>query len=125
MTPLKQVRIGWKGLENIINEIIDKVNISVPIEGDGIRIVDAPNGKVISASSQPASNSASGATTQVASQAHSTIDKISWYGVKWQDVTVVDPSTCAQSTLTVLVNTGDESDSILIGLAIPLWGDPV
>jgi hypothetical protein len=49
MADLQRAQIGWKGLEDIINQIIDHVNSNTPIEGDGIRIVDGPNGKVISA----------------------------------------------------------------------------
>lgn len=127
MIPLEQVIIGWKGLQKIINRIIDHANASVPLEGDGIRIQETANGILISTANDAENvgpTAASSGQSAGQQQNHSTIDKIEWTGVKWQGVTVVDPSTCAQSTLTVLVKTDDPSDSILIGLTIPLWVDP-
>ena len=48
MATLKNVQMGWKGLQDVINRIIDTVNSQTPVEGSGVRIVDTSNGKLIS-----------------------------------------------------------------------------
>jgi len=131
--PLQKVIIGWRGLERIINQIIETVNSHEPIEGAGIRITEHKEvGKVIelaaladgkTPTSPTSPTSPGGGGTQ---QPHLLADSITWYGVKWQGVTVVDPKTCAQSTLSVLVYTGDDNDSIYIApVKYPFWVEPV
>lgn len=119
MGDLKHVAIGWKALAKIINGIIDQVNNDTPLEGDGIRIIDTANGKLISTSAlaQTGGSSAgigAGKTSQFAT------NTLIWIGVKWQDVIVVDPDTCEQSTLKMLVSTEDAADYVYISLAAPL-----
>lgn len=86
---LGRVQIGWKSLEKVINEIRDKINANMPVSGSGIHIEDLGNGgKLISLSPPPTTSSDS------QKQAGPTEGK-------WMTVTIVDPSTCAQSQIQV------------------------
>ena len=127
-TPLKNVQMGWKGLQDVINRIIDTVNSQTPVEGSGINIEDSANGKIISVANQTggggggdSSQTNAGAGAQ---DPHLLATEIDWHGVKWQDVTVVDPSTCAQSTLTVLTQTKVDTDIVVITVQYPFWVAP-
>src|ERR1700751_4640029 len=123
MATLKNVQVGWKGLQDVINRIIDTVNSQTPVEGSGIRIVDTSNGKLISVAaetSSQASGGGGGAQTQQGVTVPVTIQAFdvnnnpvmltvmtdgSGFGTStlaWQPITVVDPSTCAQSTKPLL-----------------------
>ena len=113
-----QVRFGWKNLEEVINGLIDAINANEPLEGQGVTVEDKTGGgKMISVmrqGKQPAGTPA-GAPTQGDGAQPQLLraDSIEWYGVKWQDVTIVDEN-CAKSTIKVLVSTGSDSDSIVI-----------
>src|ERR1700741_86279 len=119
---LTRVQIGWKGLEDVINEIRNRINVNQPLEGSGIRIEDSPGGgKLISLSPSPTTSSDN---QQPATDPHLLATEVDWHGVKWQDVTVVDPSSCAQSTLSVLTKTGNTDDVVIITVKYPFWVAP-
>src|ERR1700746_245972 len=125
MATLKNVQMGWKGLQDVINRIIDTVNSQSPVEGSGIRIVDTDNGKLISVAGETTGQGSGGGAQTQQGDPHELVNGLIWRTVKWQEVTVVDPSTCAQSTLTVLVSTGDVNDSIVINFTDTLlWATP-
>src|SRR5215468_6921338 len=118
--PLRNVTIGWKALNRIINRIIDTVNANEPLEGAGIRIIEHQNGKLIELSDTGTTSSPDRNQQQSAiSDPHQLIYTITESGVKWQQVTVVDPGTCAQSTITVLTFTGNPNDIISTDLNPP------
>jgi hypothetical protein len=128
LATLKNVQAGWKGLQDVINRIIDTVNSQTPLEGSGIRIVDTSNGKLISVASETTggggggSGGGGGGSTQ---EPHLLINAEILHGMKWEDVTVVDPVTCAQSTITVLRLTRDLNDSITIDYSYYYWASPM
>jgi len=123
---LSRVQIGWKALEKLINETRDRINANMPVEGSGTRIEDVAGGKMISYSPGSTTSSDIQQPTTTPQDPHLLATGIIWYGVKWQSVTVVDPSTCAQSTLSVLVSTGNDNDSITIEpVKYPFWVQPV
>ena len=116
--------MGWRGLENVINRIVEAVNGNDPIEGAGIRITALSNGKLIEVASSAMTGNNPGSGNAGGGQNHILVYNTTWSGVKWQNVTVVDPATCAQSTLSVLVNTGNPSDTVIVPFSTPLWGGP-
>jgi|SRR4029077_9037449 len=97
---LNRISIGWVWLERTFNRIIDEVNQQKPIASSTIAVEESPNGtllKVVATqANQPAGSS--GAATKPPAPA-----PVIWHNVAWQQVTVVDPVTCGQSTITVLV----------------------
>lgn len=105
---LKSVQMGWRGLEEVVNRIVAAVNSNEPIEGSGIRISDTAKGKLIELA--PKNQPQQQTTQQGGAGGAGGI----WHGVKWQDVDVIDAD-CNRSTITVLVNTGNSSDTIQIG----------
>jgi|SRR5215470_8103626 len=104
---LRNIQAGWKGFETVINKIINAVNTNEPLEGAGIRITDTSRGKLIETSDK--GSSSSGDTTA----AGTAPGIVTWHGVAWQDVDVVDAN-CNKSTITVLVQTGNSADLITI-----------
>ena len=121
---LTRVQIGWKGLEDVINEIRNRINVNQPLEGSGIRIEDSPGGgKLISLSPspttssdnqqpQPSNNNLVAVTIQAFDTNNNPVTLTvmvpvsnSGFGpstLQWQPITVVDPNTCAQSTKPLL-----------------------
>jgi hypothetical protein len=111
MATLNRFRFEWKALNEALNRIADVVNQNCPLEGDHISLSHNGNlGVAISVSAQ--TKKSPGGDQQSGGGATSII----WYGVKWQDVTMVDPSSCTQSTLTVLTKTGNADDVVVIGV---------
>jgi hypothetical protein len=121
---VRHIQVGWKWLEGVLNRMIGAINGNEPLDGSGIRIVDTSNGKLISVaaetSSQNASGGGGGAQTQQGVTVPVTIQAFdannnpvmltvmtdgSGFGtstLQWQPITVVDPSTCVQSTKPLL-----------------------
>ena len=119
---LSRVQIGWKALEKLINETRDRINANMPVEGSGTRIEDIASGKMISYSSGSTTSpdTSSSQPQQAASGVPVTIQAFdtnnnpititvmtdgngaSGSTLQWQPITVVDPSTCAQSTKPLL-----------------------
>jgi hypothetical protein len=125
---LKSIQgMGWKGMEMVVNRLIDAINANAPVEGAGIRleqlgasgtIISAANsglttgGAVGSAGGTAAPTSIPGVPIQI--QAFDLNNNpvtitvmtdgngFSASTLSWQPVAVVDPATCAQSTITVL-----------------------
>jgi hypothetical protein len=90
---LDRIHIGWHWLERTLNGIIAAVNAQKPLPSATIAIEESPNGmllKVVQAQNQPPS-------TGPAQQ------QVVWHDVAWAKVTVVDPTTCAQSSISVLI----------------------
>ena len=106
---LKTIQMGWRGLETVVNKIVDAVNGNDPLEGAGIRITETDRGKIIELASDAQSQGPADGQTAAAPQQLSSV----WHGVKWQEVDVMDAN-CNRSTITVLVQTGNSDDSITI-----------
>src|SRR6201993_5104208 len=126
MATLKNVQMGWKGLQDVINRIIDTVNSQTPVEGSGVRIVDTSNGKLISVAAETSSQDGSGGGAQQSSGGGNLVAvtiqafdinnnpvslmvmvpaSSSDFGpstLQWQPITVVDPGTCAAGTMPLL-----------------------
>jgi hypothetical protein len=129
MRTISTVQCGIKALEEVLNRIVAAVNARTVVAGAGLTSQETPENIVISVANkdddhgQQQQTPGGGGGTQ---DPHLLATSVIWYGVKWQSVTVVDPTTCAQSTLSVLVNTGDNSDSITIApVKYPFWVQPV
>lgn len=127
---ITHVNIGWRGLENILNQMIDAINSNEPLEGSGIRITThSPySGALIetanSASGSPPPDSGQSAggggqmsggqwTSIVAFDPNGnpvTLNVYSLQGIlpggssaiQWGPVSQIDPTTCESSTVTVL-----------------------
>jgi len=130
-TLLKPFRFAWKDLNDALNKIVNAVNRNAPLEGTGIHL-DETGGQGVRINRQDSNSGNTGDTAAKQQQGsgtqdpHLLADSIEWFGVKWQDVTVVDPSTCAQSPLSVLIHTGNNNDSIVIKpVKYPFWVQPV
>jgi hypothetical protein len=82
---LSRISIGWHWLERTLNEIIDAVNADKIIPSQTIAVNESPNGTMLSVTSDGGSG---GGTDSAA-------------GGSWILVTVVNPTTCAQSQLQV------------------------
>jgi malonyl CoA-acyl carrier protein transacylase len=105
-TFLKPFRFAWKELDEALNKIAYAVNFNAPLEGAGIHL-DEKGGRGTSINwTETKTSSAPSSASQAAAQNI-------WHGVKWQEVDVMDAN-CNRSTITVLVYTGDSSDSITI-----------
>jgi hypothetical protein len=93
---LTRVSIGWIWLERTLNGIIDTVNRQKPLQSASIAVEESPNGtllKVVGASESDQTSAGGGAAG----------GPVTWHDVGWQQVTVVDPANCSQSTIKVLV----------------------
>ena len=110
---LSQVSIGWRWLERTLNRIIDTVNQQKPLGSTTIAIEESPNGtllKVVNLNSdQPGGSGTSGTQQQ---QQQQKPQPVVWHNVTWQQVTVVDPVSCAQSQISVLVQNAGTSITI-------------
>jgi hypothetical protein len=100
---LSRITIGWHWLERTLNGIIAEVNAQKPLPSATIAVEESPNGtllKVVGSQnqSQPGAAGAPGAAAPAPKP-----QPVIWHDVAWQQVTVIDPSTCAQSTITILV----------------------
>lgn len=95
---LKEVNMGWKALGNKINQLIDRVTAIEPLEGDGIRIVETSNGKLISVSASAQAAGQAGDYSVAGSGKTGTGGPTDG---DWMTVTIVDPSTCVQSQIQV------------------------
>lgn len=111
---LKEAKLGWKGLGLIINRIIARVNHNTPLAGDGILITEGPGGMLIATAA--AKNSGEGGSQGDKRLQALRTNTLVWVGVKWEDVIVVDPDTCDQSVLKVLVYTGNAADAVYMNL---------
>ena len=118
-------RIGWKTLRADINHLVDAINANQPVEGAGIRIRDGAAGKVIETAVTEGNLPGNNASQSQTTAQHGLTNYITWIGVKWVDLTTVDPVTCQQSTVKVLMYTGNASDTVDITIQdINLWSSP-
>jgi hypothetical protein len=123
---MDHVTIGWRWLERTLNQLIDEHNKQRPLPSSTIAVEESPHGTLLKVVGTPQSqdkNQSQGTGSQVK---HLLATNLIWIGVKWQNVTLIDPANnCAQSTLRVLVNTGNSNDSISIGpFKYPFWVEP-
>lgn len=94
---LANIKIGWKQVNKILNDIINEINKNCPARGDGITISDSVSGKIISVipkddSSAQTDNSASGSSTTPPT----TTPTVG----QWQPIDVYD-SNCNKTTIYV------------------------
>jgi hypothetical protein len=120
---LQRVKAGMKGLEIVLNKIIDAINANEPLEGAGMRFEKNANGTIINLGAQSlggagsGSGSSSGVGTSPAtdddSQMQSDIATLKQQvltlqnllqNAAWTTVATVNPSTCAQSSINVLTH---------------------
>jgi hypothetical protein len=80
---LKNIQIGWVWLERTLNGIIDAVNAQHIIPSASVAVQEAPNGVVLTVAK--GGGDGGGGPTEGG----------------WLTVTIVDPQTCAQSTVQV------------------------
>ena len=116
---VKKVSLGWKALNDILNDIIAAVNQNEPLSGAGIVVDKTATGSIIqvpvtntdSTSTNPATTSGSTTTTDDDSAMTNAIATLQSQmqalqtllnGAKSTAVNVVDPSTCNQSVIHVL-----------------------
>ena len=119
---LQERKVGWLGLERIINDIIRGVNGNEPIEGAGIRVTQTNRGKIIEVASadgkQPTgSNQATGGggTAQTATiiafdqdmnpitlSVLVSADPQSSTAANWLQVGLMDSTTCAATPKNIL-----------------------
>lgn len=104
MKTLSSVSCGIKALEDVLNRIVAALNQRTPVAGAGITINESGSGAVIALANkdddqgQPQNQGGGGGGVIQASGPYT----IMLNGVVWKNVTIVDPVSCAQSTLTVL-----------------------
>lgn len=108
---LHKISIGWHWLENVLNSIIDEVNLNAPIGSASITTDQSPNGTVLRLAQyndqlQHPSTTGGGGPPQPQPQ------PVVWHNVGWVTVTVVDPVSCTQSSLTVLAQKSGSSITI-------------
>jgi hypothetical protein len=86
---LAKITIGWTWLERTLNAIIEEINRQKPLQSTTIAVEESPNGTLLKVVGSSGSGTGGGPVT--------------WHDVGWQQVTVVDPANCSQSTIKVLV----------------------
>ena len=106
---LKRFRFAWKELDEALNKIADAVNNNAPLEGSGIHL-DEKGGNGTSINRLDTKSTQANSSNP---QGQGGTGQVIWSGVKWQSVDVMDAN-CNRSTITVLVYTGNSSDSIQI-----------
>jgi hypothetical protein len=112
---LSRIHIGWHWLERTLNGIIAEVNAQKPLPSATIAVEESPNGtllKVVGAQnqSQPGAPGAPGPAAPTPPTPKP--PPVVWHNVTWQQVTVIDPSSCVQSTITVLVQSAGNNITI-------------
>ncbi len=106
---LHEIKTGWRRLDQPLNEVIRAINRQQPLPSASIAVEESPNGtllKVISTGRDQQPSSAGGGGDGGGG------GPIVWHNVGWTTVTVVDPATCAQSSLTVLAQKTGSSITI-------------
>jgi hypothetical protein len=103
MKTLSSVKCGIKGLEEVLNRIVLGVNARTVVQGAGLTVNESDSGVVISLAAHDDDQGQANTTAGGGGGSPSpTYSAITINGVQWSDVTIIDPASCAQSTLTVL-----------------------
>jgi hypothetical protein len=92
---LNRISIGWLWLERTLNGIIDAVNSQKPLASTTVAVEEHPAGTILRVTA-PGDQSGTGGGGGGGGA-------VTWHDVGWQQVTVVNPTNCAQSTIKVLV----------------------
>jgi hypothetical protein len=107
---MDRITIGWRWLEKTLNEIIDHVNRQKPLASATIAVEESPTGSLLKAVGAQSGPSQAGGAGGGAGYVDDDSAYVKWgsypgviHGVSWKAVTIVDPSTCAQSTIQVLI----------------------
>jgi hypothetical protein len=79
---MKPVKIGWKKLSKILNDVIKDLNRQKEIQGEGISLNETASGTIISVI-PPAKDD----------------DQAGMNAGQWTPVSVIDPTTCKASTV--------------------------
>lgn len=108
---LTRVSIGWKWLADHLNTIIDEVNVNRPIGSASITTDQSPGGTVLRIAS-PNNQQPSGGGGDGGGGQQPPPQPVVWHNVGWVTVTVVDPASCTQSSLTVLAQKSGSSITI-------------
>lgn len=82
---LKNVQIGWVWLDQVLNGIIDAVNAQHIIPSKSVAVQEAPNGTILTVGQGGDGGGSGGGPTEG----------------DWRTVIIVDPNTCAQSSIQV------------------------
>lgn len=84
-------------MEHTLNTIIDEVNVNRPTGSATITADQSPGGTVLRLVGQNDQQAQQGGQQQPPPA-----QPVVWHNVGWVTVTIVDPASCAQSSLTVL-----------------------
>jgi len=95
---VKEIKIGWKQLKTILEGIRNAVNHNQPLQGYGITLHEGDKGTIISLHREGDGNQDQ---TQTQTGQIPGLFQLTIYGITLKTVTIVDPTTCAQSTLDV------------------------
>jgi hypothetical protein len=98
---LNPVLVGWKALGEVLNNIVEGINRRTLIRGDGLTFSETANGVTISLEKKTDSDSTAPTAPAVPTGSSSGGAGGPGSGGAWLTVTVVDPNTCAQSTIQV------------------------
>jgi hypothetical protein len=113
--------MGWKGLEEVINQMVQAINNEVALEDARIEITDTNRDKFeVSKIVRGSTDAGEGLCSARAIQGQT--DTLRWDGIKWHDLRVVDSATGEQSMILVLVR-GIESPSGFGGDSITITTD--
>lgn len=112
MKTLTVDKVGWKKLQTILDVFIKAINRATPLKGDGISLSETENGIIISIDLK------SDDLAKVIDQILTGWLTFTWNGVAWQDLIIVDPATCVQSTIKVLTKLDGQA------ITVPLYFDP-
>lgn len=104
---LTRISKGWPWLVNHLNAIIDEVNVNRPAGSATITAEQSPGGTVLRVAQQNNQQSQDGG-----SGGQQQPQPVVWHNVGWVTVTIVDPASCAQSTLIVLAQKSGSSITI-------------
>lgn len=106
--PLNHVDIGWEWLRDTLNTIIDEVNEQKPLQSASIAIEETPYGTLLKVIPADKYDTGAAAGNQQGSQQQQPPQQqqpqpVIWHGVTFRPITIVDPVSCAQSQVLVLV----------------------
>lgn len=107
MKNLSSVQCGIKPLEGVLNRMVDGINARTPVAGAGILIRESDGSVVISATKKDddkgQTGSQGGGQGQGGGGSLAGATSIRIYDVSFIDSAIVDPTTCQQTYVKVLI----------------------
>lgn len=106
---LGHFKFGWPALERALNELVDAVNGNEPMEGEGTHI--EKKGKYGITIHARAAQGGQGSPTTTGGGGMTIPGKVFIQNTKWQEVILVDSSTCQESVSSFLsYSSGDQTE---------------